>query len=146
MDDGECVRVTITGVDAGNDFISLTTRGTLMDLGSQWVLQYTETNPDDLSEMKTLVQCEPERVTINRAGPFLSTLVFDMRDTFVGDYPTPFGSLQVRVYTSSLTIQRRGLFGRIQATYQVSLSSTHSPLEETMPRTLDIRFTPCRPS
>lgn len=144
MDNGQCVRLTVTGADAEGEEISLVTRGLLQVGDGWWVLRYEETSPDDMATTLTVVQVEGERVTVTRSSAMLSTIVFDRRDTFVGDYPTPLGSLRIRVLTSTLDIRRRGAVGRIRIVYEVTLSSSITVAEELDRRTLDIRFVPCR--
>lgn len=139
----QSVWVTVSGIDEAGE-VSLSTRGTLSDLPGGWLLRYEETNPESMDATETLVHCEGNRVTVTRTGTVLSTLVFDENETFVGDYPTPVGSFQIRVYASEVSIKRRGLIGHVHLLYQISLSSILSPQEEMATRTLDIRFTPCK--
>lgn len=139
------IQLTVTGTDAAGEEISLSTQGDLFDFApDEWSLEYHETNPDDMQAIHTLVQCDGTRITVTRTGTLLSTLVFDEHDTFVGDYPTPFGSFQIRVYASKVHIRKRGSMGHIHLVYQVNLTSALSPNEETSLRCLDIRFTPRR--
>lgn len=143
IENGHSVLVTVTGADENGE-TSLSTRGLLVDVPGGWMLQYEETNPEDMSSTQTVVQCEGDRVTVTRTGTLLSTIVFDAHETFIGDYPTPVGSFQMRVFASEVDIKRREQIGRIHLVYEISLSTMFSPTEESSTRVLDIRFTPCR--
>lgn len=143
MDEGQCVRITVTGESAEGERVSLTTRGMLHDLSAGWMLRYEEVDSDDTVSL-TLVQCEEDRVTITRTGTLLSTIVFDQEETFLGEYVTPAGGFQLRVFTSEVRVQRRGLIGHIRLVYQISLSTAFTPDQEMATRHLDIRFAPCR--
>lgn len=143
--DEQCIRLTISGTDE-NGNISLTTRGTICDIPGGWVIEYEETNPDDLSRTHTQLLCTDGRVTVTRAGTMVSTMVFDAQETFIGDYPTPVGNFQLRIFATDVEIKRRGLMGHIRVAYQISLSTALSPNEEVAMRTMDIRFAPCRAS
>lgn len=143
MDEGQCVRITVTGESAEGEQVTLTTRGMLHELPEGWMLRYEEVEPGDMASL-TLVQCEEERVTITRTGTLLSTIVFDQEETFIGEYITPAGGFQLRVFTSEVRVQRRGLIGHITLAYQISLSTVFTPDQEMATRRLDIRFAPCR--
>lgn len=143
MDSEQRVWVTVSGVDEAGE-VSLSTRGTLVDVPGGWLLRYEETNPESMSTTETLVQCEGPRITVTRTGTILSTIVFDPQETFIGDYATPMGNFQIRVFASEVIIKRRGLIAHVHLAYQISLTSALSPLEDMATRTLDIRFTPCR--
>lgn len=140
----EPVRITVTGIDADGDAVSLTSRGTLQTLpGGAWRLIYEETNLMDMETVRTEVTVEAGSVTVQREGTTVSTLVFTAQETFIGQYPTPVGTMQMRILTTQLEASRRGRVGRIRVAYQISLSTRLSPSEETTTRLLDIRFGPC---
>lgn len=143
-DEGRCVRLTVTGVDADGEAMSLVTRGSLHEGDGWWSLHYEETNPDSMTTAQAIVLAEGRRVTVTRSSTMLSVIVFDEGETFVGDYPTPMGHLQIRIIASSVRVRRRGAMGRIQLVYEVTLSSTLAVSEEMERRELDIQFVPCR--
>lgn len=144
MDNKQDVRVTVSGSDDDGEAITLTTLGTLEDLENGWLLSYQETNLMDMSTANTLVLCEGTRVTVTRTGTLLSTMVFDEKETFMGDYPTEFGSFQMRLYASEVSIRRRGSMGHIRLVYEVNLGSNLFSAESASTRHLDIRFVPCK--
>lgn len=144
MDEATNVLVTVKGADMDGEEVMLSTQGELIDLEDGWLLRYDETNPDNLSVTHTYVRCEGSRVTVSRTGTMLTTIIFDRHETFVGDYPTPVGNFQLRVYASEVEAKRRGLIGHIHLVYQVGLSTAFSAADEMTTRYLDIRFTPCR--
>lgn len=144
MNEKQPVRLTVTGTEASGESIALTTTGMLWDGEEGWYLEYEETNPEDGQTMGTLVYCQGDRVTVSRTGALLSTLVFDMRDTFCGTYTLPIGSLKLRVLASQVEIKRRGAMGRIRLAYQMTISGPLSSDDEVTTRRLEIRFAPCR--
>lgn len=144
MQDEQRVMVTMTGSDAAGDTISLSTRGWIRDTPGGWLLRYGETDPGDLSAQETLVLCEAGRVTVTRIGVMPSTMLFDLGETFVGEYTTPLGSLTMRIVATEVSVKRRGSIGRVHLTYQLSLHGALSSGEDAEMRQLDIRFTPCK--
>lgn len=138
------IRVNIAGADTDGEVIALSTQGILQDVEDGWTLRYTETNPDDMTVSDTHIRCTANDVTVSRGGTVLTTLVFREGETFFGDYETPFGNLQLRMLPTEVSVSRRGLLGHIHLVYQVTLSNSFSPSEETSIRYLDIRFVPCR--
>lgn len=145
MDEANCVLITVTGSDEDGEAISLRTRGSLtIEDDDRWTLLYDETNPADMTTSQNLVHCEGERVTVVRTGTLLTTIVYDLHDTFVGDYITPYGSFQLRVYATEVLVRRDGHSGHIRLVYQISLSNDTTPTEDTALRSLDIQFVPCK--
>lgn len=144
VQEAQCVRVTTTGSDAGGETISLSTRGWLEDTRTGWLLRYGEEDPSDQSAMETLVLCEADRVTVTRIGAMPNTMVFCKGETFLGEYATPLGSLQMRIVATEVRIRRRGGVGHVRLSYQVSLRGALSSGEEADMRHLDISFVPCR--
>ncbi len=144
MSAAERVRITVTGADGAGDEVSLTSQGTVEALpGGAWRLTYNETNPINLETVRTEVTVEAARVTVQRLGTIVSALVFEAQETFIGQYPTPAGVMQMRILPSQVDARRRGRVGRIRVAYQLSLSTQLSPDGESAARLLDIRFGPC---
>lgn len=142
-DKEQCVRVNVTGSGAQGD-ISLSTRGTLQSFDDGWMLRYEETDPDARFSSETILQCQGDRVIMTRSGSILSTIIFVEREAFTGDYQTPYGSFQIRVYPSTVRVRRRGNIGDVHLEYQMSLYSARTPLEESDTRFLTVRFSPCK--
>lgn len=138
------VLVTVTGTDEAGETMTLSTRGILRDMEDGWSLQYEEVSPDNLEASQTYVELSGQSVTVVRTGNVVSTIVYDENETFIGSYQTPLGEFTLRVFSTDVTVKRRGAIGHIHLVYQVSLSSMLSRVGEMAMRTLDIRFTPCR--
>jgi len=143
MADELAVLVTVTGRDEEGSRVTLSTRGTLMDIPDGFMLRYEETSPDDLWATQTLVECRGGGVTIIRAGSMVSTIVYMENETFVSEYGTPLGQFTLRIFTTDVKARRRGAMGHVRLAYQVNLSSDLSPSGEMEMRWLDIRFKPC---
>ena len=135
------VLVSITGWtredDAPEDAMRLLTTGTLTGEEDAWRIDYTETQPDDESHDVTLTMGKGV-VTMQRTGPFGTSMVFEQGRRFEGSYRTPYGDLDMGVFATHVKYRvQEGPVGEVNLTYQLDLQGQFAAVHE-----LRIRFCP----
>lgn len=138
------VLVTMTGTSEFGDEVSLSTDGQLVETLDGFLLQYEELHEGSDGPMVTLMDCQSDSVTIVRAQNTATTLVFRQGETFESQYHTPVGPLMLRIYSTEVSVRRRGSLGHVRLTYQVTLQSHISASAAPAMRLLDVRFRPRR--
>ena len=136
------VLVSITGWTREDDMMEdpmrLLTTGTLTGEKDAWRIDYTETEPDDGETHDVILTMDSGVVTMERTGPFATSMVFDQGRRFEGSYHTPYGELAMGVYPTHVQYQvDRDHTGEVNLTYQLDLQGQFAAMHE-----LRIRFCP----
>jgi len=138
------ILLTVVGMDAEENQISLSTQGFLEENASGFTLSYEETELDGLQTIDNRIEAEEDGVLITRSGGIGGTIYYRVNKSFEGEYDTPMGRLFLRVLPTSVRVRRRGGMGHIHLAYQMSLTHHKGDLRDAMARTIDIRFAPRR--
>jgi uncharacterized beta-barrel protein YwiB (DUF1934 family) len=127
--------------DEPADSVRLLTTGTLSGGKDQWRIDYTETQPDNESSDVILTMGKGV-VTMQRTGPFGTSMVFQPGRRYEGTYRTPYGDLSMGVYSTHVKYKvEDGMNGEVNLTYQLDLQGQFAAMHE-----LRIRFCPSGPS
>ena len=127
--------------DEPADSVRLLTTGTLSGGKDQWRIDYTETQPDNESSDVILTMGKGV-VTMQRTGPFGTSMVFQQGRRYEGTYRTPYGDLSMGVYSTHVKYKvEDGMNGEVNLTYQLDLQGQFAAMHE-----LRIRFCPSGPS
>lgn len=119
------------------DTVRLLTTGTLTGEREAWRIDYTETQPDNQASDITLT-LGGGVVTMQRAGVFSTSMVFEKGRRFEGSYETPYGALDMGVYATQVKYQvDDGANGEVNLQYQLDLQGQFAAMHE-----LNIRFCP----
>ena len=119
------------------DSVRLLTTGTLTGGRGAWRIDYTETQPDNESHDVTLT-LDRGVVTMQRAGAFATSMVFEQGRRFEGSYRTPYGDLAMGVYPTHVRYSvDEAATGEVNLTYQLDLQGQFAAVHE-----LRIRFCP----
>lgn len=123
--------------DDASDSVRLLTTGTLSGNRNAWRIDYTETQMDNESHDVTLT-LDRGVVTMERAGSFATSMVFEQGRRFEGNYRTPYGDLAMGVYPTQVqyTVDDAAT-GEVNLTYQLDLQGQFAAMHE-----LRIRFCP----
>ena len=117
--------------------VRLLTTGTLSGADEAWRLDYTETQPDNQSH-DVVVTMGKGVVTMQRMGPFSTSMVFEKGRRFEGSYYTPYGALDMGVYATQVKYEVDAeLTGEVSLQYQLDLQGQFAAMHE-----LRIRFCP----
>ncbi len=123
--------------DEPSDSVRLLTTGTMSGQEDAWRIDYTETQPDDESHDVTLTMGKGV-VTMQRTGPFGTSMVFEQGRRFEGSYRTPYGDLDMGVFATHVKYRvQEGPVGEVNLTYQLDLQGQFAAVHE-----LRIRFCP----
>ena len=134
------VLVSVTGWTREDDqpeSVRLLTTGTLTGAPESWRIDYTETQPDNDAHDVTLIM-EKGVVTMQRLGPFSTSMVFEQGRRFEGSYQTPYGALAMGVYPTHVKYHvDNEATGEVDLTYQLDLQGQFAAMHE-----LRIKFCP----
>lgn len=135
------VLVSVTGWTRDDDdqpeSVRLLTTGTLSGAKGNWRIDYTETQPDNDTHDVTLT-LDKGIVTMQRLGPFSTSMVFQQGHRFEGSYQTPYGALAMGVYPTHVRYRVDDqLTGEVNLTYQLDLQGQFAAMHE-----LRIKFCP----
>ena len=123
--------------DEPADSVRLLTTGTLSGEQDRWRIDYTETQPDNESSDVILTMGKGV-VTMQRTGPYGTSMVFQQGHRYEGAYRTPFGDLSMGVFPTHVKYNvENGLAGQVDLTYQLDLQGQFAAMHE-----LRIRFCP----
>lgn len=101
--------------------IRLMTTGTLEKQEKGYVLRYEETDGDSDEPQPVTLTLSPGQVTMNRTGDYGATLVFGRGQRFDGCYATPFGSLNMGVFSTRVQWRVEKGEGEVRLKYQLDM-------------------------
>ena len=135
------VLVSVTGWtredESQPESVRLLTTGTLSGAKENWRIDYTETQPDNDAHNVTLT-LNQGTVTMQRLGPFSTSMVFQQGRRFEGSYQTPYGALAMGVYPTHVRYRMDDTAsGEVNLTYQLDLQGQFAAVHE-----LRIKFCP----
>lgn len=115
--------------------IQFMTSGTLlMNKNDNAVLEYTETQQDDESgEMITsliTLSIEKDRVTMTRKGDYSNVMVFMPDHRFEGVYQTPFGNMDMAVFSRGVRCSIGETKGSVHLKYQLDIQGAYTSTNE----------------
>ena len=123
--------------DDPSDAVRLLTTGTLSGDKDRWRIDYTETQPDNESSDVILTMGRGV-VTMQRTGPYGTSMVFEQGKRFEGSYRTPYGDLDMGVYPTHVKYEVDGAAGgKVDLVYQLDLQGQFAAVHE-----MRIRFCP----
>lgn len=98
------VLITITGLQPevqGDDAIEMTSVGTCMHRDGVWYLSYEEEDDGHLSKCR--IKATEKSLELTKAGHVTTRLVFTPGEVFEAIYTTPYGDIDMKMLTKSLT-------------------------------------------
>ena len=122
------VFLTITSAhshpDSETDHIDLMTHGTLTDLDGALEVSYQETELTDMEGTTTSIIVQGSQVTLMRNGPVCSQMVFERGRRHLSVYSTPYGNLEIAVFTRRLENRLTPQGGTLEIDY--ALEADHA--------------------
>ena len=116
------------------DPVRVMTTGTLSVSGDVYTLTYQETQQDegDGSVMTQDIQLTltPQRVEMTRFGDFGTSMVFMKDHRFEGQYHTPYGSLDMAVFATTVHCNLTPTHGRVHLQYQLDIQGGFAAMHE----------------
>lgn len=110
--------------------IRIMTTGQLKPTPSGYVLRYIESAADDATGQVTsspvTLSLQPDRVVMNRAGEFGTTMVFVKDTRFEGLYHTPYGDMGLALYTTHVYCKAAPEKGTVRLEYQIDMRGSYA--------------------
>ncbi len=102
--------------------MELVTEGTLEDRGeSGVVLSYRESELTGLEGTQTTIQVRPGQVTLLREGAVNSQMVFEEGKRHLSAYQTPYGALEIGLWTRRVRSSLDGRGGDVSIYYALEI-------------------------
>lgn len=105
----------------------LMTKGTFLQSGSDFIISYEDTEATGFQGSTTTIKACGKIIYITRQGTANTAISFEMSKKHFSHYETPFGSMQIGVYTQNIinTIKENG-----QLYLKYSLDINANPLSD----------------
>ena len=98
------------------------------------MLQYVESQQDEetgeITESDILLSLCDGRITMERKGDFSNTMVFAKGQRFEGVYQTPYGEMDMAVYTREAVCRLGRSEGNIHLKYQLNIQGSYASTNE----------------
>ncbi len=104
----------------GVDQMELCTAGQLETLDNGYRLSYEE-RPDEHTAVHSVLTLENGRATLERQGDFSGVLTLVKGERHLYSYATPYGNLDLWVYTSALSHSVTPQGGDVQMAYTIAM-------------------------
>ncbi len=117
------VLIKISGLQPevqGDDAIEMTSVGTYMQREGVWYLSYDEEDEGRLSKCR--IKATREYVELTKQGHITTRLVFTPGEVFEALYATPYGDLDMKLLTKSLTVHEDDDCLDIKLIYELGLN------------------------
>ena len=129
------VRLTLVSSSRDDDGavdepIRIMTTGKLKPTTTGFMLRYVESATDDytgeITSSPVTLTLQPDRVVMNRAGEFGSTMVFVKDTRFQGLYHTPYGDMGLALYTTHVYCKAGRDKGTVRLEYQIDMNGRYA--------------------
>ena len=139
MTEGKPVLINLLAIaryDQTPDYpIQFITKGRLsMPREGEALLEYTETQQDEetgeITTAEISLALEKKRVTMTRSGDFSNTMVFIPQQRFEGIYRTPYGDMNMAVYSRGVQCDPGENRGSVHLKYQLDIQGAYASSNE----------------
>lgn len=109
--------------DEDNTDISLLTEGVLEFLDGVYFIDYEESELTGLEGTSTCIEIGPNYVSLQRSGTVNTNMLF-MKDRKTSSYyNTPYGDMQIDIFTDNLKIDLTPKGGKINVDYFIDINN-----------------------
>ena len=128
--------LAIARYDKTPDFpVQFMTKGKLFLSGDDpAVLEYTESQQDEetgeITTARITLTMEKNRVTMTRKGDFSNTMVFVPEHRFEGVYSTPYGDMDMAVFSRGVHCDIGEKKGSVHLKYQLDIQGSYASSNE----------------
>ena len=106
------------------ELIELVTEGTLLPTEKGWRISYEESDLTGLAGVTTVVEVEPDCITLTRSGSLNSQMVFRKGVLHESLYQMDFGALLITVCATNVSYALTQQGGTIDLTYGIDIENT----------------------
>ena len=115
--------------------IQFITKGTLsVDSNNEAILKYTESQQDEetgeISDSLITLSLKKNRVTMTRKGEYSNTMVFVPDQRFEGVYKTPYGNMEMAVFSRGVYCNIGESKGSVHLKYQLDFQGSYTSTNE----------------
>lgn len=107
--------------------------GQLRPTSSGCMLRYQEVQSDEGTgesvSQDVILAIQPDRVTMTRLGAYGTTMVFVKDCRFQGAYHTPYGELELALFTTNVTVQTGPDSGSVHLEYQLDMQGNYTVVQ-----------------
>ena len=122
------VLVTVRGLQMtpdGDDTIEVTTTGKYYEKDGKRYLFYDEIGDDTNLIVKNSIQITEEHVSVSKKGLINAQMNFEKENKLVSEYETPYGQMEMGVYTTGLCLDERDDFLELKLEYLLEINNQH---------------------
>ena len=122
------VLVTVRGLQMtpdGDDTIEVTTTGKYYEKDGKRYLFYDEIGDDTNLIVKNSIQITEEHVSVSNTGLITAQMNFEKDNQLVRVYETPYGQMEMGVYTTGICLDERDDFLELKLEYLLEINNQH---------------------
>lgn len=109
-------------IDGERDSTEIDVVGTLTENDGGFTLSYTEYD-DENKETQTVVCAEENSVSVTKIGEYTAEMVFEEGKRFNCNYRTPFGSINMGVFSETVNATLNTDGGKIELIYNIDFNT-----------------------
>ena len=102
-----------------NDEINLDTVGGFYLREGKFYITYSEHRDMGMGDSRVVLKIEPEMITMRRMGDFQTVMVYKMNEVTEFIYRVPFGELNLKIKTRSITNELTESGGKLNFCYEL---------------------------
>lgn len=102
-----------------NDEINLDTVGGFYLREGKFYITYSEHRDMGMGDSRVVLKIEPEMITMRRMGDFQTVMVYKMNEVTEFIYRVPFGELNLKIKTRSITNELTESGGKLNFCYDL---------------------------
>ena len=124
----KAVLVTVRGLQMtpdGDDTIEVTTTGKYYEKDGKRYLFYDEIGDDTNLIVKNSIQITEEHVSVSKKGLINAQMNFEKENKLVSVYETPYGQMEMGVYTTGICLDERDDFLELKLEYLLEINNQH---------------------
>lgn len=122
------VLVTVRGLQMtpdGDDTIEVITTGKYYEKDGKRYLFYDEVADDTNEVVKNSIQIEDGYVEVRKKGIINSQLNFEKENKVVSIYQTPYGQMEMGIYTTGIHLDEQDDFVELHLEYLLEINNQH---------------------
>lgn len=122
------VLVTVRGLQMtpdGDDTIEVTTTGKYYEKDGKRYLFYDEIGDDTDMIVKNSIQIGEGYVEVRKKGLVNAQMSFEKESKLVSIYETPYGQMEMGIYTTGISLDEREDFLELKLEYLLELNNQH---------------------
>jgi len=128
------ILLTIKGshrsTDGESSSIELITEGHLFEKNGTYYIEYEESEISGMEGTKTMFSVQDNSVTMQRSGTNPSQFLFERGKKYLNSYLTPFGAVQMGIYSTKVTHELGENQGQVDLKYQLDIDGKHTGTNE----------------